>query len=79
VSDRPDVDPETERRVRMKVAAEIEAAKARWAADVPDYQRTEQGAFRRGINLALLVVRQELDKPLHRPVRARPRPGPPGE
>lgn len=38
-----------EREIRAKIRAEVEAAKERWAPDVPDHA----SPYRRGINLAL--------------------------
>lgn len=53
-----------ERQIRAKIRAEVEAAKERWAPDVPDHA----SPYRRGINLALLVIDGDLDKPLSTPL-----------
>lgn len=64
VHDNPDaVDrEEIEREVRAKIRAEVIAARERWAPG-PDHA----SAYRRGINLALLVIDGHLDRPLWSP------------
>ena len=57
------MDP-VEREIRAKIRAEVEAARDRWAPDVPDWD----SPYRRGINLALLVIDGDLDKPLSIPL-----------
>lgn len=52
-----------EREIRAKIRAEVEAARDKYA-DVPDWQ----SPYRRGINLALLVIGGQLDEPLATPL-----------
>jgi hypothetical protein len=52
-----------ERAIRAKIRTEVEAARERYAPAVPD----SQSPYRRGINLALLVIDGQLDQPLWRP------------
>lgn len=53
-----------EREIRAKIRAEVEAARDKYAPNVPDWD----SPYRRGINLALLVIDGDLDKPLSTPL-----------
>jgi len=55
---------DAERELRAKIRSEVEAARDKYAPDVPDFA----SPYRRGINLALLVIDDELDKPLSTPL-----------
>jgi hypothetical protein len=55
---------DVEREIRAKIRAELETARDRWAPDVPDHS----SPYRRGINLALLVIDGHLDQPLSTPL-----------
>lgn len=50
-----------EREIRTKIRAEVEAARDRYAPN-------HVSAYRRGINLALLVIDGQLDQPLPFPL-----------
>jgi hypothetical protein len=52
-----------EREVRAKIRAEVEAARERYAPG-PSWA----SPYRRGVNLALLVISGDLDKPLSVPL-----------
>lgn len=54
---------EIEREVRAKIYAEVTAARDRWAPG-PDHA----SQYRRGINLALMVIDGQLDQPLPFPL-----------
>lgn len=56
-----------ERQIRAKIRAEVEAARDKYAPNVPDWD----SPYRRGINLALLVIDGDLDKPLSTPLTMR--------
>lgn len=52
---------DVEREIRTKIRAEVEAARDRYAPN-------HSSAYRRGINLALLVIDGQLNQPLPLPL-----------
>lgn len=55
---------DVEREIRAKIRAELEEARDKFAPDTPDWN----SPYRRGINLALLVIDGDLHKPLATPL-----------